>query len=716
MNRIAPRRSRLSLGGVFVGAASGSRFVPAALPRWGAALALVVILGCGDADRGAPRNERATAGAAAERAAPRPDPSPDSARRVHTPEPLQAHPADGQGHVRITPDDPVECGAWGRWTVDWIAGPDGLDPGDAAVLQVSPFWGWTPPQTVRPGAPGFTTVTARDGVALSIEDGLVPMTVIARVATGRLSPGDTLRFVYGDSASGGPGSLARADMYAEQFEELFIKTDGNGDGFFAAVPDQPTLRILPARPVRLAVAAPARVRPGAPFRVAVHALDARDNWAVLPEGPLRLTLRPLRDDSGDDPGPARDLEFLPTRTEPFAGAAAPARAAGSVAMPGAAGTVLVTQPGLYRLEASLAEPALRGANDVLLVDAAETFAGLLWGDLHAHSALSDGTGAPADLYAYAREVVGLDVCVVTDHDAHGLQPLAGAGWDAIRAATQAFHDPGRFVTLLGYEWTSWSWGHRNVYYPGDAGEVFAFSDEASDTPSELWARIAAFDGVTIPHHPGGGPVPVDWSEPSPEERETVVEICSIHGSSEALGVERGIYRPVPGASVRDALNAGHRLGILAAGDTHDGHPGRRTVGAPANGLAAFRGAGRTRAEILQALRDRRVYGTSGPRILLATDWGGHRPGSELAGAPAGPVTVRVVAPEPIEVVELIGPGGVVASAWGGGRRAVHELDAGFGPRSGDRADRARPSWRYVRVLLADGEVAWESPWWIGEAE
>jgi hypothetical protein len=262
------------------------------------------------------------------------------------------------------------------------------------------------------------------------------------------------------------------------------------------------------------------------------------------------------------------------------------------------------------------------------------------------------------------------------------------------------------VALLGYEWTSWTWGHRNVYFPGDEGEVFAFVDEASDTPQELWELIAPYGAQTIPHHPGGGPVPVDWSIPSDEERETVVEICSIHGSSEAPGVERGIYRPVPGASVREALDAGHRLGFLASGDTHDGHPGRRTEGAPANGLVAFRTGERTRAAVWSALRERRVYGTSGPRILLLSDWGGVRPGSELAAPPAGPVRVRVVAPDPVESVELIGPEGTLARTYGGGRRTECAWTV--------PSDGPAPPWLYVRVRLASGEVAWDSPWWTGE--
>jgi hypothetical protein len=643
--------------------------------------AAALVIGCGnDGERGPEGREgRARTGARA------PDTPPELAPPTEIPEPA---PEDGEGFVRLDPPDPVVCGSLGTWTIEWTAGPSGLSPGGGVVLQISPFWGWSPPHGSAPGAPGFTTVSTSDPDAeLRLADGLVPMTVVASLERGSIEPGERVTFVYGDTTAG-KGGRARADMYAEAFEELLIKTDGNGDGVFGAPPDQPTLRILPGRADRLAVASPCVAAPGDTIVVCVHALDARENRTTLPPGRLLLVRAPLREDAATDPGAPDTVAILGRVTE----------------SDGERIRLPLERPGLFRLIAILeGSPPLRGANDLLLVEEGSTFTGVLWGDIHAHSALSDGTGHPKELYAYARDVAGLDVACVTDHDAHGLAPLAEDGWEIIRAATRAAHEPGRFVALLGYEWTSWTWGHRNVYYPDLEGEVFAFTEPNSDTPEALWDRIAPYAAMTIPHHPGGGPVPIDWSVPSDEERERVVEICSIHGSSEAPGLERGIYRSVPGAFVRDALNRGHRLGILASGDTHDGHPGRRTLGAPANGLVAFRARERTREAIWSALRGRRVYGTSGPRILLHTDWGGHAPGTELPAAPEAALTVRVVAPDPVEVIEVVGPEGPLETAFGGGRAvSCTFLAPPIDPR---------PAWIYVRVVLASGEVAWDSPYW-----
>jgi hypothetical protein len=634
---------------------------------------------------------------------PREAPEERAAKRVVSfLEPAKPSGRDGEGSARISPDGPVRAGSWGMWAIEWTAGPSGLEPPGSIALQISPFWGWSPPQAERPGMAGYTTLTKPDGARFDWTRGQTPHSIAATLKEGRIAPGERVRFVYGDSTSGGAGNLARADLYAEEFEELLIRTDFEGDGVFALVKDQPTIRILPGEAQRLAVAVPSVVEPNTPFDVRVTALDARGSWTELPLGTIRIAARTMA--TAEDSTRALHELGVADKSDRIA------------MLPG-----VRISSGLYRIEASLqandewkhrpsdreskeTDRNLAGWSDVLLVESNSEFAGILWGDLHIHSALSDGTGSPEDLYRYAREVAGLDVACVTDHDAHGMEPLQGKNWERIRRATKDANVPGTFVTLLGYEWTSWTYGHRNVYYPGLEGEVFEFRWPESDSPQELWSKIAPFGGMTIPHHPAGGPVAVDWSIPSDEARESVVEICSIHGSSEAPGVEREIYDPIPGHHVRDAFALGHRLGNIASGDTHDGHPGKRTHGAPANGLVAFRGARRDRESIFECLRERRVYGTTGPRILLASEWGGNAPGSRLKEKPAGEIEVHVVAPEPVEVIEVIGEGGVVDRAYGGGRHVERRFAEGA---------RANSPWRYVRVVLADGEAAWDSPWWTG---
>jgi hypothetical protein len=80
----------------------------------------------------------------------------------------------------------------------------------------------------------------------------------------------------------------------------------------------------------------------------------------------------------------------------------------------------------------------------------------------------------------------------------------------------------------------------------------------------------------------------------------------------------------------------------------------------------------------------------------------------LDRAPEGPLTVRVCAPEPVQVIELIGPEGAVAREYGGGRQVARRFFEEGPPGA---------AWIYVRVVLADGETAWDSPFWLpGAAE
>jgi hypothetical protein len=332
---------------------------------------------------------------------------------------------------------------------------------------------------------------------------------------------------------------------------------------------------------------------------------------------------------------------------------------------------------------------------------------VLWGDLQIHSNYSDGTGIPEDLYDYARNVAALDLAAVTDHDHWGTPFLdqSPALWEEIVQQTGRAHEPGRFVTLLGYEWTSWIHGHRHVLFGGAAGELLSSIDPRYDTPQELWAGLRDRDALTLAHHSAGDPVAIDWSVPPDQALETVTEIVSVHGSSEAADSPFPVNGALAGNHVRDALDRGYRLGFVGSGDGHDGHPGLAHLGARTGGLAAILSEELTRPAVLEALRARRTYATSGPRILLAATLGGHPMGAVLP-VPERPAAleVRVVAPRSLARIDLVRSGKVMESISGEGRRelvferTLRDLSSG--------------EYLYVRVIQEDGGLAWSSPFFI----
>ena len=90
---------------------------------------------------------------------------------------------------------------------------------------------------------------------------------------------------------------------------------------------------------------------------------------------------------------------------------------------------------------------------------------------------------------------------------------AKAIWEKNIAIQERYNEPGRFTTLIGYEWTSNAGGgdnlHRNVIYrdgKARAEQVLPFTTFQSENPEDLWKWMAAWEQKTggkllaIPHN------------------------------------------------------------------------------------------------------------------------------------------------------------------------------------------------------------------------
>ncbi len=534
----------------------------------------------------------------------------------------ERHPADGGGTARLeilaatgsgmepsgnpSKVGSLEAGGLGRMLITWTAGPMGVVEGGAIYLQISPFWGWSTPQVTHPEGPGFTEVsTSAEGAGLRVET-LDRQLLVAHVEGRPLKAGETVQWLYG----AGP-AMAGVDRFAEAGERLWLAVDGDGDGVRGLLAGPPTVSIDPGPAARLVAFLPSTVAPNAPARLHISVLDRWGNAGVTATGRLRI----------EEPG-GRSLEHCISAGD-----------AGTVIIPWQ-----VESSGIYQLVVSFwddqkqsPEPLRTRTNPMWVAEGA---APIFWGDLQVHSNRSDGTGLPRDLYRYGRDVARLDVMSVTDHDHWGLRFLDRdrAEWQEIQSVTESLHQPGRFVTIRGFEWTNWIHGHRHVLVFDDQPlPILSSLDEAYDHPEELWAALKGRDAVTIAHHTAGGPIATDWSIAPDPVLEPITEVVSVHGSSEAEDSPKRIYQPVSGNFVREAaLGRGYRLGLIGSTDGHDGHPGLGHLAGPSGGLAAILADDLTRSGVLEALRSRRVYATSGPRIILRTLLAGrHRMGSEV---------------------------------------------------------------------------------------
>jgi len=619
---------------------------------------------------------------------------------------LERHPADGGGSARLVlaegEDGSVRSGGFGRWEFEYTAGSEGIAEGGSLFLLVPPFWGWSTPQVEAPHLPGFTTVEVMEDDAQGAGLELLPRTVDRNLlqveVVGRgLREGERLRIVYG----AGEG-LAKADDYAEESSCFYFKVDGDGDGLSGLVDSRPAIRVLAGSPARMTATLPTTAAPGDSLELTLAVLDAMANAGCEVAGELRLESVP--------PG----LE-LPERI------ALESADAGLLRVPLSAGP-----PGIYRLRARLTagELELEALSNPLVVG--ENLTPVFWADLHGHSNYSDGTATPRQYFEYARDVAALDVVVLTDHDHFGVRFLDATPeiWAEIRGVVQELHDPGRFVSLLGFEWTSWLYGHRHVVYFDGQGEVLSSVGGNTTTPAELWDALRGEPALTFSHHSAGGPVATDWSFRPDPVLEPVTEIMSVHGSSEALDSPARIRGAVRGNFVRDQLDRGYVLGFVGSGDSHDGHPGhahlspnagyRRVPPDPRGrrasermgngGLAAVRATSLDAESVLEAIRERAVYATSGPRIWIDVRLAGRPMGSSVSAAEVGGETelvVEVAGTTGLEYLELVRRGAETR------RQPLEgELDLALrlpleGLTSGDYV--------YVRLLQRDGSLGWSSP-------
>jgi len=617
-----------------------------------------------------------------------PEPAPEYARAAHARTELVAalrsdagrarHPADGGGRAWLEAAPEVAASGRGRWALVYEAGPRGIAVGGRILLQVSPFWEWSTPQTREPAAPGYTTVeTDATGVELAartLDQQLLGIEIGGRA----LAEGERVRIVYGAGEA-----QARADRFAERESHFFVAVDGDGDGVREWIGESPTVTVAPGPAERLLLHLPATARPGESVSLAVAVVDRAGNAGVDFEGEIVF-------------GERADAVSLPDRVRLEAAQRGVARV-----------PVRVDDEGIVRIRATGSDGLVGMSNPMRVSTDGPR---IRFGDLHGHSNLSDGTGTPEDYYRYARDVAALDFVSLTDHDHWGIPFLdeRPALRDRIRAATDAAHEPGAFVTLLGYEWTSWIHGHRHVlWFDAEGGAWHSSLARETETPEQLWAALRGQPAMTLAHHSAGGPIATDWTIPPDPELEPLTEVTSVHGSSEAPDSPAPIYSPVAGNWVRDALNRGYRLGFVGSGDGHDGHPGLTHLAGPTGGLAAVVSEDLTRAGLLAALRDRRAYATNGPRILLEVRLDGHPMGRVLdaASLPAeAQLVVDVVGTGELEHVDVVRSGAVVASGDAGGRTdllltyPVVELRAG--------------EYLYVRVVQRDGGAAWSSPFFV----
>ncbi|MGH3442669.1 MAG: hypothetical protein ACRDUY_11635, partial [Nitriliruptorales bacterium] len=330
----------------------------------------------------------------------------------------------------------------------------------------------------------------------------------------------------------------------------------------------------------------------------------------------------------------------------------------------AAGALAITRPSwaLATIEGDLGAPRRSRLTE-------GTF--LAHADLHNHSHLSDGAGDPTLLFDSIRSAA-YDVAAVTDHstlsfgaagrvteeicavvdgepthgerqDCRSLAAIDEARWVRAKELADAADDPGRFVAMRGFEWSSPFLGHINVWLserwidplhtagidssglgehfrevPGAGDPVGAALDTVGRANPAHTGMIPFYEWLTAdPSTPvlgGGADGLASFNHPGRETgrfsyfryHEAVashfVAVEMLNRREDHLFKSFASGQPSP---LVECLNAGWRVGISGVSDEHGtdwGHPeGKGRTGLWVSEL--------TRDGVAEALQARRLFAT-----------------------------------------------------------------------------------------------------------
>lgn len=567
------------------------------------------------------------------------------------------------GSVESTCPSPAEAGSIAGWVVS-VDVTHGLETGSRLAFARRWPSDWGTPQADDPRAPDFFTVHASNATPLRWWTEVVypwhPFDHVIYVeALAPIMARERLELRFGDDRDGSPG--ATVQTFIEEASPLSVRVRPGPDGNWVEI-DRIEVSVEGSAAHTLVATAPSKVTIGETFEI--H-LRVEDRWG--------------------NPATGVDTEFDVDR----AGSCRIRSGDGSHARVEA---VLHTA-GVHRLEVRQREGGLVATTNP--IDAAPRHGErLYWGDMHGQSLIGCGARSVSNYYRHAREFAG---CDVGSHQANCYMVTADE-WDETSTVTRGMHEPGRFVPLLGVEWSALTplGGDRNLYFPGDEAQLRRCSHEFVSDLSDVDADLPHVDNlhehyrdqdVVIALHVGGRTANLRMHEPAVER---LIEIHSTHATSEWFWL--------------DALERGYRMGVCAGSDGVDGrpgasHPGHMAVRNVRGGLTAFALPELTREALWKGMYERRCYATSGERILLDFDVDGHPFGTEYIAAGTPTIGFRVEGTAALDAVEV----------WRGTQK-IHDVPLEpTDPAPSDliriswRGTTARGNWRQARMIW-DGSV------------
>jgi hypothetical protein len=501
--------------------------------------------------------------------------------------PFSKYLPEHMGSIKLAAGSPFVAGSFAELTLVYTAGTFGID--DTGMVKIS--WRTTSdmskPQFDKPQAANFTTVEASNGAKLEVWFDKLNVrpygnTLLIRVGRGFLRQADTLTIRMGDRRQGSPGFRLQTNV--EERVELRTSVDAFATYEFCELPEQPAFELVPGPVASWKAIWPSLVVVDEPFRLAIVAEDTWGNPTADAEATLKLT-------------PSRRVRGLPDRVTINKGDG-----------PRVFQNLVVESKGDLDLSVAIKDVEVARANPMRAVTIAPVRR--YWGDLHGQSGETIGMGSAEAYFRYARDAAFIDM---VGHQGNDFQ-ITDAFWKKLNRLTAEFDRPGKFVCLPGYEWSgnTGMGGDRNIFYRREGRPIRRSSHilvegetstEAVYTADELFKALDTEDCRVIAHV-GGRYADLKYAHDGRIER--TVEVHSSWGTFEWL--------------LHDAFEKGFRVGVVCHSDDHKGRPGATRPGASTfgavGGLTCYFMPELTRDALFEALRTRRHYGTTGPRIFL----------------------------------------------------------------------------------------------------
>ena len=328
---------------------------------------------------------------------------------------------------------------------------------------------------------------------------------------------------------------------------------------------------------------------------------------------------------------------------------------------------------------------------------------LYFGQLHAHTDISNGAGSVEEAFQYASQVDGLDFFAVTDHsdsfdnadmgaiDADGAD--ISADWAAGKQAAASVTGED-FVGLFGFEMT-WpedkQLGHISTFNtPGWQTRDQADFENVPTALENYYKALTAVPGsVSQFNHPDTVHGDFERFDHYSPQYDAVVSLLEVAGEDGVVDCE---YYDL-------ALDKGWHVAPTNNQNNHNGQWGdvseARTV-VLAKSL--------TEEALYAAMKDRRVYATQDSDLAIYYELNGTVMGSIIPKSEEAEITVFLSDPtdEAIGYVEVVTDGGaVLVSEHVETPSQVLELSV-----SGEH------SYYYLRITQPDGDVAVTAPVWM----